>query len=597
MATASGPTTFNIFAPKITASRTDDGRMHIVGVASSTVQDHHGDQITLKALKQMRDTAMGLAIFMNHRYDVPKDVLGSVDSVELLQSADKDPKTGAQIWDLKISIAIASSNPDAVATFNLIDADKVHLGISIGAMIPDGGAVLDKKLGRYVIDDIELLEASAVGIPANPRSFVDYAFKSLAGFFPEKGDGSKSDVRAAEKRRAMLASFTGADVPEATEDSFVPDVVDGIELDADGNVTDAAAQAIIDAVNAPGAKDLLEALSTDFDESHFAGETPEIAKSLAGITLDQFVEGDGVIPQLSKADWSTAYKDKLPASAFACPKQRAYPHHDENGAVDPAHLRASLSRVADPDNVQCAGAKAHLEAHAKALGIGGHEKGLEPDVTKADGQHTHPHSHVHDHEHTHGWGLEADKVTHSHEHAHSHSHEHDSMHAHEDTFDGNGHNHWHEGDGKYDDADSPDDHAHQLEPADTDSQTNKSLEAGTGAHSAQDSTPDIAGGTPIAAAVAPEGTDLVKSLTAQLSATRQENATLRKDRDDAIRMARTVMADAQRIMDAATQQVRDAMMPAGRKIKAVAEAQDALNDLGNVYSAEVRKLMSPTKKG
>jgi hypothetical protein len=46
-------------------------------------------------------------------------------------------------------------------------------------MIPEGGAVRNKKSGAYTIAHVELLETSVVGIPANPRSWVQNAVKSL----------------------------------------------------------------------------------------------------------------------------------------------------------------------------------------------------------------------------------------------------------------------------------------------------------------------------------------------------------------------------------------------------------------------------------
>lgn len=68
------------------------------------------------------------------------------------------------------------------------------------------------------------------------------------------------------------------------------------------------------------------------------------------------------------AEWSTAYVNSLPDSAFACPDSRKYPHHNKAGEVDKPHLRAALSRVGDPGNDQCG--KAHLQRHARALGMG-----------------------------------------------------------------------------------------------------------------------------------------------------------------------------------------------------------------------------------
>lgn len=68
------------------------------------------------------------------------------------------------------------------------------------------------------------------------------------------------------------------------------------------------------------------------------------------------------------AEWSSSYVTSLPDSAFACPDSRKYPHHNKAGAVDLPHLRAALSRVGDPSNDQCG--KAHLQRHARALGMG-----------------------------------------------------------------------------------------------------------------------------------------------------------------------------------------------------------------------------------
>jgi len=62
--------------------------------------------------------------------------------------------------------------------------------------------------------------------------------------------------------------------------------------------------------------------------------------------------------------WTRAYINDLPVSAFACPEQRLYPHHDASGKLDLPHLRAALSRIGDASNEQCG--KGHLQAHADA---------------------------------------------------------------------------------------------------------------------------------------------------------------------------------------------------------------------------------------
>jgi len=70
------------------------------------------------------------------------------------------------------------------------------------------------------------------------------------------------------------------------------------------------------------------------------------------------------------AEWTTAYINDLPDSAFACVSgdKRLYPHHDASGKVDMPHMRAAMSRIGDPNNDQCG--KGHLDAHAKAEGMG-----------------------------------------------------------------------------------------------------------------------------------------------------------------------------------------------------------------------------------
>src|SRR5713226_9318269 len=77
-------------------------------------------------------------------------------------------------------------------------------------------------------------------------------------------------------------------------------------------------------------------------------------------------------------EWSRARISRLPDSAFAVievspdgRKVRHLPHHDETGAVDPAHLRAARARLAqvkwlDPANAFVA--RRHLETHLRDRG-------------------------------------------------------------------------------------------------------------------------------------------------------------------------------------------------------------------------------------
>ncbi len=84
------------------------------------------------------------------------------------------------------------------------------------------------------------------------------------------------------------------------------------------------------------------------------------------------------VPAPANAEpWSDARIAALPDSTFAVieiapdgRKLRHLPHHDETGAVDPAHLRAALARLKqvkwlDPASAEIA--RRHLEEHRKQI--------------------------------------------------------------------------------------------------------------------------------------------------------------------------------------------------------------------------------------
>ena len=83
----------------------------------------------------------------------------------------------------------------------------------------------------------------------------------------------------------------------------------------------------------------------------------------------------GLTPPAPAEEWSRARINRLPDSAFAVVetapdgrKVRQLPHHDETGAVDPAHLRAARARLGqvkwlDPANEAIA--RRHLDDHTR----------------------------------------------------------------------------------------------------------------------------------------------------------------------------------------------------------------------------------------
>ena len=213
---------FKIFAPMLKASMGTDGKMRLHGIASSTVKDRHGDTMNPSALVDMERSANNnLTIFLNHEYKVPEDVAGHVERA-FVRPHPQDP----DIHDLSLDIVINDKNERAVKAWEAIDGGT-QLGLSIGAMIPEGGAERDRKTGSYQINHVDLLETSLVGVPANPRSWVEYAVKSLNGgtFLEEneefdESEGEVADAVMAEKEvdSATVETFDTENIGEAVPD-------------------------------------------------------------------------------------------------------------------------------------------------------------------------------------------------------------------------------------------------------------------------------------------------------------------------------------------------------------------------------------------
>jgi HK97 family phage prohead protease len=199
-------------------------------VASSTTKDLHGDVMLPSALEDMEKAANNnLTIFLNHSYNVPEDVGGSVERAQLkTRGVDQ---FGNPNYDLDFDIVINESNPRATQTFEAIERG-VKLGLSIGAMIPDGGASRDKGNKSVTIAHVDLLETSLVGIPANPRSWVEYAAKAFNSKSPDIEESI--EVVEAEVETVEVAD----DVEPETIEDVEPEVTDAtIEVSPDGAVS------------------------------------------------------------------------------------------------------------------------------------------------------------------------------------------------------------------------------------------------------------------------------------------------------------------------------------------------------------------------
>lgn len=197
-------TKFNIFSGALKAlDISDDGKKRLTTTASSDIEDLAGDRMTQKALESMARTAeRGMTIFLNHSYRVPEDVLGSVETASLQARGDS--------VDLDFQIRVEEANPRAVKAWEMIQSGT-QLGCSIGALIPEGGAKRSDK--GLIIDDVHLLEASIVGIPANPRAFAHYAAKSF--YESEQSDDDGTELVEAAVKGAVEGIANGLPVDTA----------------------------------------------------------------------------------------------------------------------------------------------------------------------------------------------------------------------------------------------------------------------------------------------------------------------------------------------------------------------------------------------
>ncbi len=168
----------------------EDGsqRRYIAATASSSIKDLHGDEFTDECVRKMAVSAKqkGMTIFLNHSYKVPEDVFGSTtDATSVIRSEGADMFT-----DMDIEVMLNESNDRAVQAFESLDAG-VKLGVSIGCLVKEWHPRDPKDTWGFdgmVIEDVELLEASVVGIPANPRSWVSSAVYALKQAIKEEQD-------------------------------------------------------------------------------------------------------------------------------------------------------------------------------------------------------------------------------------------------------------------------------------------------------------------------------------------------------------------------------------------------------------------------
>lgn len=172
------------------AMEIDKERENIVRmIGSSTEQDLHGDTMALSALTDMAQVDAGLTIWLNHSYDLPNDLFGSLLEKPELRLKDT-------IADLHLVSDVEMENPNAVQTLKLIKNGR-KLGCSIGCIILEAEIDEENDDGRswwppIIILHVLVLEFSVVGIPANQRSWVEAGMKGLFERMAKEGRGDEA---------------------------------------------------------------------------------------------------------------------------------------------------------------------------------------------------------------------------------------------------------------------------------------------------------------------------------------------------------------------------------------------------------------------
>jgi HK97 family phage prohead protease len=203
---------FKIYTNALKAYETEDGERYVAGTTSSTIRDLHGDEMSLDALKTMAETArQNMTVFLNHNYNVPEDLFGSATSAEIVKRYDRE--TNEEVYDLDLNIRVVNEdeNPEALRAYRAIKRG-VKLGLSIGARVEKARrkAAEGDKPESIVIEKVRLLEASVVGIPANQRSYLQNAIKSLksapevdSDVFSELSDETKDATEIIDSIKAV----------------------------------------------------------------------------------------------------------------------------------------------------------------------------------------------------------------------------------------------------------------------------------------------------------------------------------------------------------------------------------------------------------
>ena len=167
---------FRILTAGIESDRNNASLVHMIG--SSTEKDLQGDTMSIYALQSMTKAAPNLTVWLNHNYDLPDSMFGSIVRTPSINHT-------AGVADLHLDVDVELENPHAARVKRYIDNGR-RLGCSIGCMVTKYEILEDEaenidtwEMPPIVIHDVYVVEYSVVGIPANQRSWVENAIRGV----------------------------------------------------------------------------------------------------------------------------------------------------------------------------------------------------------------------------------------------------------------------------------------------------------------------------------------------------------------------------------------------------------------------------------
>ncbi len=113
---------FKFLSDSVLKAFEKDGRKYCRLTASSNAEDLVGDVMSQKALEQMKSSAVGTVMFMNHSTNVPEDVFGTVAEATVeKKTADLVGGGSGDVYCLEYLVEVQTDNERAVKTWQMLE--------------------------------------------------------------------------------------------------------------------------------------------------------------------------------------------------------------------------------------------------------------------------------------------------------------------------------------------------------------------------------------------------------------------------------------------------------------------------------------------